>query len=69
MQAVQVSIRFYVHLDDQIVQPTINVSCRLEMSSFAQGQGKQRIVRRRTCSTPHNKILKFDKDIAKKGHF
>ena len=64
MQAVQISIRFYVHLDDKVVQPIINVSCRLEMSSFAQGQGKQRIVRRRTCSTSHNKILQFDIEIA-----
>ena len=64
MQAVQISIRFYVHLDDKVVQPIINVSCRLEMSSFAQGQGKQRIVRRRTYSTSHNKILQFDIEIA-----
>ena len=38
------------------------------MSNFSQSQGNQRVERRRTFSTPHNTILKIDKEIAEKGH-
>ena len=38
------------------------------MSNFWQGRGNQRIGRRRTSGTPHNTILKIDKEIAEKGH-
>ena len=38
------------------------------MSNFSQGRGNRRIGRRRTFSTPHNTILKIDKEIAEKGH-
>ena len=37
------------------------------MSNFSQGRGNQRIGRRRTSGTPHNTILKIDKEIAEKG--
>jgi len=38
------------------------------MSNFSQGRGNQGIGRRPAFSTPHNTILKIDKEIAKKGH-
>ena len=37
------------------------------MSNISKGRGNRRIGRRRTFSTPHNKILKIDKEIAEKG--
>jgi hypothetical protein len=47
----------------------LKLSLLAEASHFVQGQGNQRIGRRRTFSTPHNTLLQIDTEIAQKGRF